>query len=64
MFYPFLDDFGKIQDYFALSFHLFLFILQQNYNIENICRCNWKCQMTVTLYINKVETVCIKSNSA
>ena len=51
MFYPFLDDFGKIQDYFALSFHLFLFILQQNYNIENICRCNWKCQMTVTLYI-------------
>ena len=51
MFYPFLDDFGKIQDYFALSFQLFLFILQQKFNKENYLPLELKCQMTVTLYI-------------
>lgn len=51
MFYPFLDDFGIIQYYFSIFFQLFLFILQQNYNIEKYLPLELKCQMSVTLYI-------------
>ena len=34
VYYAFLDDFCIFQDYFAISFRLFSFILQHNFTIK------------------------------